>query len=346
MKNRTFVVAIDPNMDNFSVLGLRHTLKNGNDVVVHNDPAMNMQGAETVFNFDVYISGKRGFDPILVSAPRHRLIVVPRHTKSVQAALLQKAVADFDGTPQHGFRHVPTWINGWGGRNYPCSTDRMVVKPGDGARGIGQFTVSTQNVNMDYFLKQLNKLVEGEHTQEKLDEFLSQFNGNVKYHTGSENFPLEGLGALKEDEIVVQEVIENIVKEYRVITDKNSRPAYWQERRRPVGQNFPQATGGGAIIDHNALIMLVDIPSCINVALLEHLCRNVIGPLSSIDLFVTGDGSWGIFEYCNQFGISGVPQDVAFNLHAEFMQDIVDIYIEGEERRKLVADEAGMSSDA
>lgn len=347
MQNRTFVVAIDPGMDNFSVLGLRHTLRNGNSIVVHNHPAMNVQGAETVFNFDILISGKKEFDPILVSAPKHRLSVVPRHTKSTQAVLLQKTVAEYDGNQQHSFLHVPTWINGWGGRNYPCSTERMVVKPGDGARGIGQFTVRTKNVNMDYFLRALNKLVEGEHSQEKLDEFIASFKGHVEYHAGAENFPLEGLGALKEDERVVQAVIENVVKEYRVITDKHSKPAYFQQRRlRDKESNFPQATGGGATIDLEMVVDVDSIPSCINLPLLNHICRDLIGPLSSIDLFVTGDGFWGIFEYCNQFGISGIPQDVVFNLHADFMQDIVDRYIEAEERKKFLSDNVGVSADA
>lgn len=96
MQNRTFVVAIDPNMDNFSVLGLRHSLRNGNEVVVHNAPAMNVQGAETVFNFDILISGKKDFDPILVATPHHRLAVVPRHTKSTQAVLIQKVVGEYE----------------------------------------------------------------------------------------------------------------------------------------------------------------------------------------------------------------------------------------------------------
>lgn len=347
MKNHTFVVAIDPNMDNFSVLGLRHSLRNGNDIVVHNHPAMNVQGAETVFNFDILISGKKDFDPILVAAPRHRLAVVPRHTKSTQAVLLQKTVNGYLGHPEHGFLHVPTWINGWGGRNYPCSTDRMVVKPGDGARGIGQFTVNTKNVNMDYFLKDLGKLVEGEHTQEKLDAFLANFNGSVEYHPGAEHFPLEGLGALKEDELVVQEVIENVKYEYRVITDKHSKPAYFQQRRiRDDESSFPQATGGGGTINRSLVVDAHEIPSCVNMQLLEHICQELIGPLSSIDLFVTGEGMWGIFEYCNQFGISGIPQDIVFNLHAEFVQDLVDRYIEAEQRIGFMADSTGIGSDA
>jgi len=331
MTSRTIVLAIDPNMDNFSVLGLRHRTAKGHQVVIHNTPAINVQGTETVFNFDILITGQANGDGVNEHVPEHRICRIPRHKKFTQAVKLQQAVAAYGQQEPTCFLNIPTWFNGWGGRNYPCAIEWMVVKPNDGARGIGHFTVATAYVNMDYFLKAMNKLLEGEHTQENFDAFIESFAGKVEYHTGGENYPFEGLESLKTDGVVVQSVIQNIGKEYRVITDKDCEPSYFQERRsRDPESKYPQATGGGAVIDIGMIKTHDDLPSCINMDLLRHLCKKVIGPMSSIDIFVTNDGYWGIFEYCNQFGISGVPQDYIFNLHATFVESLVANYIDYE----------------
>lgn len=333
MAKRTFVVAVDPYMDNFSVLGLRHMLANGDEVVIHNTPDFNMVGDKTIFNFDIFISGKLKQETFSTIVPSWRLVEIPRHGKVVQHCLLQQAAAAYsvDHTRRDFFINVPTWKQGWGGRNYPVRPGRMVVKPNDGARGIGQFVVDTHLVNIDAFLKSLNALLATEYTAESLAEFLAKYENAVTYHTGSENKPLEGLATLKEQGVIVQSVVEDISSEYRIITNKDCEPTYVQKRRiRDPESVFPQATGGGSLIDKDSIVDIDEMPGCVNRDMLNYLCRHAIGPMSSIDLFVTNDGHWGIFEFCNQFGISGIPQMIIHSMHVQFMEMIIDRYLTGE----------------
>ena len=204
-----------------------------------------------------------------------------------------------------------------------CIRDR--VKSLDGARGIGQFVVKTEHVNLNYFLSELKYTLSQELVDDTVPKFLERFEGNVIYGAGDENYVNEGLVTMRDQGYFVQSLVPDVKVEYRIITDTNSVPKYFQRRKvRDVDSAYPQATGSGSVVDKEAILTAEAFYAESNVssAFFEHVCRTVIGPLSSIDVFITS-GEWGIFEYCNQFGISGIPAAIVTDLHKEHLLKVI-----------------------
>lgn len=335
---RTIVLATDAFINNLDVLGSSFMLNDGTMVYTHRDPKVAVHGTEVSFNFDILINSKKvingyNFGEIL---PWQRFIHMPRENKFTQAVMLNQAAKQFATTTN--FIPVPVWCVTMGEQNHPAVEGHVIIKPLNGARGIGHFTVDTSKVNINTALRAISEA--GDNTKVSILKALEEFAGAVEPHWGSENFEGEGVNMLKTDGVLMQSLIPGVVAEYRVITDHTGTPVYFQKRKiKDPDSRLPQATGGGSLIN-------VDIESCkvnpfvnkrINNSvisgeiseagkLFDFLCKNVIGPLNSIDLFFTDNG-WGIFEYCNQFGITGIPNSVARELHLNFIQSLVDNYL-------------------
>ena len=111
--------------------------------------------------------------------------------------------------------------------------------------------------------------------------------------------------------------IPNVAKEYRIITGHDSKPIYVIERKRVnsiedsdsyqeivylqaqsdevyKSKRTLQGAGISASIESQVVILL----STMKI------------PLHSVDLFVTEDGKWGIFEYAYEFGTKAVPTEL------------------------------------
>lgn len=333
-KKHRVVVVMDRLINNFDVLGTHIHLTNDIEVLIHFDKRVNMRGTDVNFNFDIMISNDKHdgvpYDRLL---PSHRYVPLPRHDKFTQAALIARWSETLKDTAM--FKPVPTWYVGTdASRNLPATTGRVVVKPLDGARGIGQFVVDVDKVHLAHFQARLGDYICGVITAEEgkklsVAEFLERFQGAVTYHPGEENHDGEGLDSLRTQGAVVQSVIENVVVEYRIITGADATPVYVQRRGiREQTSVFPQATGSGYHLNPNDQCELEDVfgtPGSLE-AFLE-LCRVVIGPMNSVDLFIMEDGRWGVFEFCNQFGITGLPSQVAEKIHREFLLSVVNNYL-------------------
>lgn len=337
---RILTVITDHFINNLDVLGINYKLSDEIELRIHRHPVVNIRGTEVSYNFDIMISNggpNEGFNFGNV-LPSHRYVKLARYDKFTQAIQLLNALEDYRAIHksatvlQAKFLPVPTWFVGINGnRSFPNVTGKVVIKPQDGARGIGQFVVDTLYINLHQFNKSLDKYLEGEHTEEAFQKFLDGFKGHVSYYSRDEDKPGEGLECLKEQGAIVQSFIPDVTAEYRVITGAGGEPVYFQKRRfRDENSAYPQATGGGDIIDVDARCTNPLAKDVEANALFQYLCRNVIGPLNSIDLFITHDGHWGIFEFCNQFGVTGIPAGIAENIHAKFMENVVASFFAGE----------------
>lgn len=344
---RVITVVTDPLINNLDVLGASFNLSETIEVRFHRHPQINIRGNDVSYNFDIMISNggsDQGFNFGNVLPP-HRYVKLARYDKFSQAIRLLNACEDYKQQNKafdylHSkFIPVPTWFVGLqGSRSFPNITGKVVIKPQDGARGVGQFVVDTTYVNLNQFNKKLDKYLTTTHTDEAFKVFLDGFAGNVAYYSRDEDTPGEGLQCLKEQGGIVQSFIPNVSAEYRIITGADSKPLYFQRRKmRDVESDYPQATGGGDVIDVKANRDNPFDQDTDAKKLFEYLCQTVIGPLNSIDLFITGDGHWGIFEYCNQFGVSGIPAAIAEEIHAEFMHDVVTNFISTERAFRLKA---------
>lgn len=330
---KTVVVAIDPQLSNFAVLGTGGLMLTHKDetyrVVVHNDPRVSIQGSESIFNFDIVINGdmKAKWVDML---PSHRIGELKRYSKLVQAVQLNQ-FAKYR-IPPESFALVPTHRVGWGTKNYPAVEAAVVIKPEDGARGIGHFVVAADLVNVNYFLDRLDYYLSQDVNApywRSTDEFLAQFDGAAQYYSGGEKHDGEGLEALREQGLLVQSVMD-VAVEYRLLTDLNGKIAYCQRRRfRDYRADYRQAIGSGGL-DHRDLCTFEELPEAIDKDYLASIASALVGPMGSVDLFITKDNKWGIFEYCNQFGIDGVPMSTAHKLHTDYVAALVVEFIERE----------------
>lgn len=346
-QKRIITVVTDPFINNLDVLGVSYKLSKDIEVRIHRHPQVNIRGTDVSYNFDIMISNggnNEGFNFGNV-LPSHRYVKLARYDKFSQAIRLLNAYEAYrhendNAACLHGkFIPVPTWFVGLNGtRSFPNVSGKVVIKPQDGARGIGQFVIDTKYINLHQFNKTLDKYLVGEHTTEAFQKFLDGFQGHVSYYSRDEDKPGEGLECLKTQGGIVQSFIPNVSAEYRIITGADSKPVYFQRRKvRDEDSAYPQATGGGDVIDVEANRDNPFESDPQASKLFEYLCQTVIGPLNSIDLFITGDGHWGIFEFCNQFGVSGIPARIAEDIHAKYMEQVVASFITGENPLKAIS---------
>lgn len=336
--NRTVIIANHPMINNFDVLGCALTLPDGTEVRFHDDPVVNIAGTTITSNFDLFISDDSSEARVHANMlDAEQVICLPRYDKMTQAIRLLRGFNDWskeNSSATGGFKPLDTWFVGpRATRNFPLCNNQVVVKPRDGARGIGQFVVSLSRVNLQHFIMNLREYITS--VREKrdntctFDQFIAQWQGMVSYHTGTERSPDEGLFALLDQGMVVQSLIPNVASEWRIITGFDGVPVYCQRRViKDPDSALPQATGAGNLVDYESVHDWEKVfASDQHKHCFLHLCKHVIGPMNSIDLFLTENNQWGIFEYCNQFGVAGIPVEMAYCIHHEFIQRAVNQYL-------------------
>lgn len=336
---RINVVVDSHAMNNWDVLG-QGVLVNGGDyeVFFHRDPQMTIVDGATRFNFDIAIhDGKLNIDGMVLDhlLPSHRIHTIKRYNKVEQHTRIAGFLAAYYNQYQRpeervmfkNFEQVKMWFNrqasGW---SHLINPERpVVVKPRDGARGIGQFLINPNKIPMAVVIDNLDTFRRGTITGEQLMAALAKFDPDMAYSTEAERYPGEGLEAISQQGYTIQSFVPDIKLEYRLLSDKDGHIAYCQRRGiRSGNDGFPQATGSSTdSIKGDDVCHIKDVLSPTDLEGLEEIVRNVIGPLSSIDLYITGDEKWGIFEYCNQWGMKGVPLKLAQKLHLDFLHEMI-----------------------
>lgn len=212
-----------------------------------------------------------------------------------------------------------------GGEGLVNPGSKVVIKPKDGARGIGQYLVDTDKVPFAKVMDAIDRFFKERYTEDQLIEALEKYKEGIVYSCSGENYDGEGLFCLRGQGYVIQSYVEGIDSEYRIITGGNSEIAYCQKRKiRKGNDGFAQATGSDT--DSVKGDDVVDIKTVLKPAALsglKRLLKDVVGPLSSVDLFVTSPSNWGIFEFCNQFGMVGVPHQTARKIHVDYLSSII-----------------------
>ena len=189
-----------------------------------------------------------------------------------------------------------------------------VMKPNNGARGIGHIVFDTAKVSTTKVNEAIQKASSGKELVKELTE--DQTKRDALFYEGQPHQHDEGFSQLKASRAFFK-YIPNIAKEYRVITGHDSKPIYVIERKRVnsiedsdsyqeivylqaqsdevyKSKRTLQGAGISASIESQVVILL----STMKI------------PLHSVDLFVTEDGKWGIFEYAYEFGTKAVPAEL------------------------------------
>lgn len=180
--------------------------------------------------------------------------------------------------------------------------DKLIYKPGLGARSIGQIVFKPQSISRGL----LRSLVIRNNTLAEFKEALAkqrlQSAQDVIFVDGHAQFENEGFSQLKQYG-VFQEYVSDIKSEYRIITSHEGMPCISIKRARQevmqdglsTGHFIPE--GRPDPVSYDAFSR--DFPA-FNKELKKFLFNNFL-PFYSIDIFVTEQGQWGIFEFSHEF---------------------------------------------
>lgn len=211
-----------------------------------------------------------------------------------------------------------------------------VIKPGDGARGMGHVVAKVGEGgvlpaalallmnhagNPSSFLEQSDKLAP-----------------HVEVHLGHADIA-EGLSAMSSQGAVVQRMVEDVEMEFRVITSFDCTETRWFKRQRDnvplkTDQNkfgYKQATGVALTPDGVIQMTPEEVVKIFPDALQVGKIAQQLGiGLNSMDVFVTKSGNWGIFEYCPQWGAVGMDPTM---LRTFMKQQVVAMLDQQEENK-------------
>lgn len=180
-------------------------------------------------------------------------------------------------------------------REVNLRTSRVLMKPAGAARSLGQVLFNQEFTIPDAVRTELSL----SRSADNLVDRLAKLPGNPIYSRGHEHRDEEGYSQLKHDPIF-QEYAENITHEFRIITGHDGMPCISMDRKREAvdemaGYFIPQkAPDKFSTNDLQRMFPKVDEQ-------LRIFLQRANLPLHSLDIFVTRDGQWGIFEFSTEF---------------------------------------------
>jgi len=289
---------------------IRYVVEADNSITKNSDLTILTQGAHFISGGGTHSENSRNNDYLPDFADG--VIYQKRSTKPVMvlrmAALARKLGLKNFISPRIYSTHFADKRNSTFG---PEIAGRVVVKPTDGARGIGQIVADMDKITPAFLVG----LLKSADDKEAFLANLVTLAPHVEYHVGHGEID-EGLTSLVEQGWFVQQQVPNITEEYRLILDHLSNVAMSFKRKRDTlplysdhnSFEHKQATGVTHLLEDakpDGEYMLSVHHEEISMLLQE---LNI--PLNSVDLFVTDDGKWGIFEYCPQYGTEGIDQKI------------------------------------
>lgn len=250
-----------------------------------------------------------------------------RQTKPLQNFALNYAAK------QTGCRNYEPVINLGDGFAGTFKGKDYILKPENGARGIGQLKLNSNEASIDGIRRAIAALrVVRNNSPDKFNtelaekEFSALLKREVKFQTKREHAPNEGIGELVSNWCVTEH-IPNILEEYRLIVNYDSTGiCYGIKRDTFVNENdgHIQATGSeGNLTDTFQDFTETDIPLSI-INNLRNLLAKLYVPLHAFDLFLTKEGTWGIFEISPDFGGVAVPGYLIENECKKFVSSIFE----------------------
>lgn len=200
-------------------------------------------------------------------------------------------------------------------QSIPCinALKKVVIKPQNGARGIGQIVLDTTKVNLQRFLEALSA---------NAGRAIAMYRKHITYTSINERREDEGIEMLRH--FVITEYIPDIVEEYRCITGSDGDIAYIQKRElREAAPGYTQAIGSNS---GNKILTIGDLEKKLganDLSILKAAFVKEIGPLQSFDLWIDKNGQWGIFEFSNEYGTEGIPPEIYRDFTMKYLVDLI-----------------------
>jgi len=309
-------VAIDEPawINQFNMLPLRYQ-HDWMDVTVHHDPKWTVVNGEPVFNFTILITSQpEKWEGIV---PPEQLYGVKRLGKTKQNAMLNRFIR------RSGAQNalvVPFWASNFQDGKHTSYlghdiTGKVVVKPEDGARGVCHMVVDFDKISVGAFLRDL-------YTKEvKLVDMHAKYKDHIVIGHGHAWDDTEAQKVKEEGQFTFQRYVADIHQEIRILTDAHGDIGFACLRDRS-GDDYKQATGVTHLVDNQRIVDEAFLEKTLEADydIFKELLKDVVGPMSSVDLFITNDNKWGICEFCNQYGIVGVPREY----YIQSVRDYVD----------------------
>lgn len=313
----TVVIALENAryFDNYLACPPSFVTRNGIRVIVHTSPETVVSASTTSKNYDILIDGNASF---LTSEPN--TIKILRHGKVQQAEHLVSAY-EMAGKDVR-IRNVLTWGFRRGFISAPSPSDlgieRVIVKPENGARGIYQSVFNISDISIakvhDWYVK-----------ADSFEDWLNNKPANVEIsdvekYTDRDKLMFSGL----KEHLVLQEYIQDIMTEYRVIFRAdyiNDVYVLYHQPRALLGTKiFKQAIGSDESPKTCTRLETGPLADFVNT-ILPHLNT----PFGSLDVFYTTDHKYGVFEYQGQYGIKGLG-DIGTTMFMDFLEDTAEFY--------------------
>jgi len=266
--------------------------------------------------------------------------------KTDQVALLNEA-ADALGL-NHYYRFKATNYKNFLASEQP----HVLIKPELAAEGLDHFIVDTRRIDPVSMINTMR----GFSKELEFIAFINDHHDAISHYSGLGLEPKEeAVGILKdakhvtpfssftrvsEPDFSVQEIVQDIKKEYRVILDKDKEPVFIVPRLRKANQHpelqfslvdYKQGYGEEFLTEEAGrldvdIIEVFSDPS--DIKDFKRLVQSdFFEPVSSLDLFVCEDGRWGIFEFNPQFGLKVYPLELKFKWHMNYIKEIAFEYL-------------------
>lgn len=330
MTKQTVIIALlHESVNNIYQIPPRQTLVD-TDVVAHHNPSLRIVGNEFSVNADIvaHFPNSDGLeDTYFKSALKDNYHVIRRYRKSEQVAKIigAKSTSTYPlikelefpdilaaSDSAHSGTYTKTHMDELGASLGPSgeSQCRVVVKPENGAKGMGQAVVSVNELR--YLLEHLKNGA-------SLGNLKQLFPGAIFSETENNDLD-QPLSPLKE--WTVGELIDDITAEYRIILGGNK--VYCVERTRK-SKTYTQANLDlNTQIDTGNYVALYESDKFYRLALeIADLFDLRVG---SIDLYERANGEIGFFECCPQFGLWSVPHNIAAKVHLGFVEWLLATY--------------------
>lgn len=291
--------------------------------VIHYAPRVVVVASKRHTNYDLLLSG----------TPDDKADYVFKRLSKLEQQIQLQELIEQDTSSKCRVHSIPTYTPLTSSQMLRCDHSVMLIKTMDGARGIGQLLVKeTEGISIHAGISKVLSILAKEiplnQKRNQLIRLIGLHQNQYTFILGNEQKEHEGIDGMIEEGVLIQPCLSNIIAEYRVLTNSDSKVAYIQQRYRKSiykeeGDTVPiyqQATGSVPLDGFQ-----IDLP---HLPYVEQFIERMGIPMHSIDLGLLADGRIVIFEYQPQYAYQGVSIELVYDLHYHFLRKVVKNYKE------------------
>ena len=209
--------------------------------------------------------------------------------------------------------------------SYDPLPDVLIAKKDIGAEGKYQIKIPTKDISLDYLF--ISKLRENKYRTELMEKFPGLVFSTSSHEELEENIS-DGSDhgwTSSYGDYCFCDFVPNVVSEYRVLLSAVGEHLVYKRNFR--NSDTYQQVCNGFNKDENAIPYrdwLAGLPCALGKEIHETI--NWLGDYGAVDLFITDESKWGIFEWSNQFGIYGNDPQEMIKLHKDYISQNVNRY--------------------